>query len=95
MTLEFGDDFETNGIAQFEAHERAVLEEAMRQGREVLVYEASEGWEPLCRFLGKEVPKGMEFPRKDDWIDYKKEPTWENLSFLHGGAPRPEWLKES
>ena len=88
MTLEFNDDFEANGLARFEAHERAILDTAEKQGREVMVYECSEGWEPLCRFLGKEVPQGLEFPRKDDWAEYKKEPTWENLKFLHGGAAR-------
>ena len=31
----------------------------------LLEYQVQEGWEPLCRFLGKEVPK-EEFPRVND-----------------------------
>jgi len=32
----------------------------------LLVYNVKEGWEPLCRFLGKEVPDGIPFPRLND-----------------------------
>lgn len=32
----------------------------------LLVYEVKEGWEPLCEFLGVEVPEGKPFPRKND-----------------------------
>lgn len=35
------------------------------QGREVLEYHPSDGWEPLCGFLGKSVPV-VGFPRKDE-----------------------------
>lgn len=28
----------------------------------LLVYQVKEGWEPLCRFLGKSVPEGKPFP---------------------------------
>lgn len=31
----------------------------------LLEYEVKEGWEPLCRFLGKEVP-GEAFPNVND-----------------------------
>jgi hypothetical protein len=54
--------------------------ENVEKGRELLVFEVREGWEPLCRFLGREVP-GEEFPRSDDWatMGWKKvsavEPT--------------------
>jgi hypothetical protein len=30
------------------------------------VYEVKEGWEPLCEFLGVEVPKGKSFPHLND-----------------------------
>lgn len=42
----------------------------------LLVMNVKEGWEPLCRFLGKEVP-GWEFPKvntTDDW--YKHVGAW-------------------
>ncbi len=32
----------------------------------LLVYEVKEGWEPLCRFLGAEVPKDKPFPHLND-----------------------------
>ncbi|KAL8807419.1 MAG: hypothetical protein Q9182_000758 [Xanthomendoza sp. 2 TL-2023] len=32
----------------------------------LLEYEIKEGWEPLCRFLGKEVPEGEDFPNVND-----------------------------
>ena len=32
----------------------------------LLVYDVKEGWEPLCRFLGRPVPAGVPFPRLND-----------------------------
>ena len=32
----------------------------------LLVYDCSEGWEPLCRFLGVAVPAGVAMPRLND-----------------------------
>lgn len=32
----------------------------------LVFFNVQEGWEPLCRALGKEVPKGVEFPRIND-----------------------------
>ncbi|KAL8678256.1 MAG: hypothetical protein Q9186_005369 [Xanthomendoza sp. 1 TL-2023] len=32
----------------------------------LLEYEVKEGWEPLCKFLGKEVPEGEDFPNVND-----------------------------
>jgi Sulfotransferase domain len=37
----------------------------------LLEFNAKEGWEPLCRFLGKEVPKS-EFPRSNESALFKK-----------------------
>lgn len=31
-----------------------------------LEYRLGEGWEPICRFLGKEVPAGVPFPRVNE-----------------------------
>lgn len=36
-----------------------------------LEYRLGEGWEPLCRFLGKEVPKGVGFPRVNDREEHR------------------------
>lgn len=38
----------------------------------LLVYEVKEGWDPLCEFLGVEVPKGKPFPRLNDSESFRK-----------------------
>ena len=43
-----------SAMAAFEAHEAAV-KQAVPEGQ-LLVFEAKDGWEPLCEFLGKPVP---------------------------------------
>ena len=47
----------------FNAHNAAV--KALIPADQLLVYEVKEGWEPLCRFLGKPVPQEA-FPRTND-----------------------------
>jgi hypothetical protein len=47
-------------IAVFDAHEAAV--KAAIAPERLLVFSVREGWEPLCRFLGKPVPS-TPFPR--------------------------------
>ncbi|KAF7557451.1 hypothetical protein G7Z17_g654 [Cylindrodendrum hubeiense] len=42
-----------------------VREEARKRGKEVLEFKAEDGWEPLCKFLGKEIPSGP-FPRMNE-----------------------------
>ena len=32
----------------------------------LLYYDLRDGWEPLCSFLGAEIPKDVEFPRIND-----------------------------
>jgi len=62
------------GIANFRKHNKNVRALAKAKGREILEYQVKEGWEPLCKFLGKEVPEeGVKFPHADDWADYKKK----------------------
>jgi hypothetical protein len=38
----------------------------------LLVYEVKEGWEPLCDFLGVEVPKDKPFPHLNDSESFRK-----------------------
>lgn len=47
-------------IAAFEAHEAAVKEAIPKE--DLLVFRASDGWAPLCEFLGKPVPASP-YPR--------------------------------
>ncbi|KAM5354714.1 hypothetical protein ACJ41O_001361 [Fusarium nematophilum] len=42
-----------------------VRAEAKKRGREVLDFKAEDGWEPLCKFLGKDVPDEP-FPRLNE-----------------------------
>ncbi|KAK5127182.1 hypothetical protein LTR85_008543 [Meristemomyces frigidus] len=39
-------------------------------GDRQMEYSVKDGWEPLCTFLGVEVPD-VPFPRKDDWRELK------------------------
>ena len=49
-------------IAAFNAHEAAV--KAAVPAENLLVHRATDGWEPLCRFVGKPVPDGP-YPRSN------------------------------
>lgn len=66
----WGDDFLANGRKAFRQHNQAVLDVAAQQGRQVLVFDPSQGWESLCGFLQKPVP-AVAYPRKDMWAGYK------------------------
>jgi len=62
-------------ISTFEAHEAAV--KASIPPDQLLVFEVREGWEPLCRFLGKPVPASP-FPRtnsKEEFFELVKAAT--------------------
>ena len=62
----FGGRFEDReqAIAVFERHNRAV-QERVPAGR-LLVFDVAQGWDPLCRFLGVDVPAGQPFPHLND-----------------------------
>jgi hypothetical protein len=38
----------------------------------LLVYKLGSGWEPLCQFLGREVPQGVAFPRVNETEELKE-----------------------
>ncbi|KAJ3532018.1 hypothetical protein NM208_g8624 [Fusarium decemcellulare] len=51
----------------YELYNEWVREEARKRGREVLEWQVSEGWGPLCEFVGKEAPKDKRaFPHLND-----------------------------
>lgn len=50
----------------YDAYQEFVIREAKKRGREVLVWKAEDGWEPICKFLGKDVPQGEPFPWVND-----------------------------
>ena len=62
-----------HAIAVFNAYEADV--KASVPADRLLVFQASEGWEPLCRFLGKPIP-AIPYPRtntKDDFVTRFKQ----------------------
>jgi hypothetical protein len=62
-----------NDRARALAHYREHIEEvkAAVPPERLLIFKASEGWEPLCRFLGVPVPNGP-FPNVNDRTQIKK-----------------------
>jgi hypothetical protein len=49
-----------------------IFEERVKRGipaDRLLVYRTSDGWEPLCDFLEKEVPEGIAFPTGDNGFE--------------------------
>lgn len=58
--------------AAFEAHSAAV--EATIPASQLLVFQVTDGWEPLCAFLGVPVPEGP-FPRTNDRKEF-----WDRVS---------------
>jgi hypothetical protein len=63
---DFSDRFEDReyAIEVFNRHIAQVKEQVPEQ--RLLVYEVSQGWEPLCRFLEVEIPQDKAFPRLND-----------------------------
>ena len=57
-------------IKVFELHNEEVKERVPPD--KLLVYEVKEGWEPLCKFLGVEVPKNKPFPHLNDTDTFRK-----------------------
>ena len=51
-------------INVFNRHNQEVQEHVPRE--RLLVFRVQEGWEPLCKFLGCEVPEGIPFPHLNE-----------------------------
>jgi hypothetical protein len=51
-------------IEVFERHNREV--QAQVPAEKLLVFRVQDGWEPLCKFLGREVPAGVPFPHLNE-----------------------------
>ena len=86
-------DYATNAIwngifkGRFEDKEFAIqtfnewTEEVIRSvpAEKLLVFEAKEGWEPLCNFLGKPIPD-VPYPRVNDTAEFQAK---KNNKFNH------------
>ncbi|KAJ5658940.1 hypothetical protein N7507_005391 [Penicillium longicatenatum] len=71
QTYVWKDDFGANAPQLFVEHNEHVRQLMKSRPEDFLEVNIAEGWQPLCRFLGKEIPNEG-FPRKDDWTRYKK-----------------------
>ncbi|KAE9376155.1 hypothetical protein N431DRAFT_371218 [Stipitochalara longipes BDJ] len=65
ITYYFNGSIPHNGVKVFEKHNNMIKEMAIVEKRECLEFRLGDGWEPLCEFLGKEVPEHS-FPRVND-----------------------------
>jgi len=66
----FGGRFEdkAHAIAVFEQHIAEVKQRVPPE--KLLVYDVKQGWDPLCAFLGVEVPKDTPFPHLNDRANF-------------------------
>ena len=69
--VEKATDISKNARTAYERHYRTIREKVPKEL--LLDYQLTQGWEPLCAFLGKPVPD-VPFPRVNDSKAYKK---WE------------------
>ena len=75
-------------IAAFNAHTEAV--KATVPADQLLIYDVTEGWEPLCEFLEVDVPEAP-FPHVNDGVEFKRRIVGMSVASLntywddHGG----------
>lgn len=59
----------------YEKHNEWVKKVMADHGKQLLVWEPSMGWEPICEFLGKDVPS-FDIPRTNERAAMEKMITW-------------------
>lgn len=74
QTYVWNDDFEAYGRQLFVEHNEHVRQLMKSRPGDFLELNVVQGWQPLCRFLKKDIPS-EKFPRKDDWAKYKEDIT--------------------
>ncbi len=68
-------DDPTHAMDVFERHNETVVKEVPKE--RLLVFEAKDGWAPLCEFLGVPVPE-EDYPRVNATEDFQKAGTAKN-----------------
>jgi hypothetical protein len=63
-------EWRQNAKPTYLAHNTQIKKRVPKE--KLLVYQLGSGWEPLCEFLGKEVPRGKEFPRVNETEELKE-----------------------
>ena len=85
----FGRDFSAaNVIAAFERH-NAEVQRAIPPER-LLVFEAAQGWEPLCRFLGVAAPDAP-FPRTNSREEFWQHTVSPEMIALSSNGLGADW----
>lgn len=69
----WNDDFPAHGREYYHKFMELVRSTAPKD--RLLEFNVSQGWQPLCDFLGKAVPESA-FPRHDDWAVYRAQGHW-------------------
>ena len=67
-----------HAISVYEQHTRTVIDTIPAD--RLLVFDVRDGWEPLCRFLGHDIPDEA-FPRAND-----VEELWDNVERMTGAT---------
>lgn len=90
--------FGAKSLAEIEANARATYDNYYQSIREKvpadrrLEYTMGDGWEPLCAFLGKEVPD-MPFPRLNDSRSRKKsQQQGQTMVFVNSAKKLAPWV---
>src|SRR5262249_39908760 len=66
-----------NCIRVFAEHNEAVRRFVPPE--RLLVFRVTEGWEPLCKFLGRTVPEGVPLPRLSEGGQTVKREAWQSF----------------
>ncbi|KAF4982462.1 hypothetical protein FZEAL_1916 [Fusarium zealandicum] len=61
---------EVFSVDSYNIYYKSVRDEAKKRGKEVLEFKAEDGWEPLCKFLGRDIPD-KPFPRLNEKKTFK------------------------
>jgi hypothetical protein len=64
MPVFFRGSFKRNGKVVYKEHGERIRALMKERGEEekLLEWSVEDGWGPLCKFLGRDVPEGLEFP---------------------------------
>ena len=71
-------------LAAFERRQREVREAVPTDN--LLVFEVTQGWEPLCEFLGRDIPEG-DFPRSNSRDEFWTNFDPDIMSRIAGAQP--------
>ncbi|KAJ2981299.1 hypothetical protein NQ176_g2117 [Zarea fungicola] len=89
--------FGARNLSEIQAHARQAYDDYYRKIRDAvpaerrLEYTMGDGWEPLCAFLGKEIPD-LPFPRLNDGAARQKNQQQGEMMVLFNSAKKVSLL---